>query len=221
MRSTGCHSSRDTKVIGIIKDFHYTSLHNEIDPLVILLSDDPLRTISLKIKGENIKNTIDFIEEKWDEFCPTFPFDFTFLDDNLNEQYIAEQKIGKVFTYFAFLCVFIACLGLLGLASYTAEQRTKEIGIRKVHGASMNNIIVLLSREFIKWVLLANIIAWPVAYIALDKWLQNFAYRIEVLDNYLIFILSAFIALFIAVFTVIFQAIKSATANPVDSLKYE
>jgi len=214
-------ATRDTKVIGIIKDFHYTSLHNEIDPLVILLSERPLRNICLKIKGEDIKNTIAFIEEKWNEFCPTFPFDFSFLDDNLNEQYIAEQKIGKVFTYFAFLCVFIACLGLLGLASYTAEQRIKEIGIRKVHGASMNNIIVLLSREFIRWVLLANIIAWPIAYLALDKWLQNFAYRIEVLDNYFIFILSAFIALFIAVFTVIFQAIKSAAANPVDALKYE
>ncbi|NQV18837.1 MAG: ABC transporter permease [Armatimonadetes bacterium] len=210
---------RDTKVIGVLKDFHYTSLHNEVDPVLILLADFPLRNISMRIRGENIFNTLDFIEEKWNAFCPSYPFDFAFLDEGLNELYTAEQNIGKVFTYFSFLCVFIACLGLFGLAAFTAEQRTKEIGIRKVMGASVSSIVIHLSKEFAKWVIIANVIAWPIAYFGLTKWLENFAYKVDI--TVLTFILSGFIALLIALFTVSFQAVKAAVANPIEALKYE
>jgi len=212
-------ANRETKVVGVVKDFHYTSLHNEVDPIVILLADSPLRNISLRIRGENILNTLDFIEEKWNEFCPSYPFDFAFLDEGLNELYTAEQNIGKVFTYFSFLCVFIACLGLFGLAAFTAEQRTKEIGIRKVMGASVSSIVIHLSKEFAKWVIIANVIAWPIAYFGLTKWLENFAYKVDI--TVLTFILSGIIALLIALLTVSFQAMKAAIANPVEALKYE
>ncbi|NQT65759.1 MAG: ABC transporter permease, partial [FCB group bacterium] len=209
----------NTKVIGVVKDFHYASLHNQIDPLLIMLSNDPQRNICLRIRQENIETTLDFVEEKWNEFNPTFPFEYTFLDDSLNEQYVAEQKIGRVFTYFSVLCIFIACLGLFGLASYTAEQRTKEISVRKVMGASVSNIVFILSKEFSLWVLLANFIAWPLAYMALQKWLQNFAYAVD--QSLITYICAGITALLIALITVSFRAIKAAQTNPADALKYE
>ncbi|MBT3755257.1 MAG: FtsX-like permease family protein [Candidatus Cloacimonetes bacterium] len=209
----------NTKVIGVIKNFHYASLHNQIDPLLIMLSNDPQRNICLKIRQENVESTLDFIEEKWNVFCPTFPFEYKFLDENLNEQYIAEQKIGRVFTYFSILCIFIACLGLFGLASFTAEQRTKEISVRKVMGASVSNIVLILTKEFSIWVLLANIIAWPLSYLALTKWLQNFAYAVD--QSIIVYILAGITALLIALITVSFRAIKAAHTNPADALKYE
>ena len=184
-----------------------------------MLSNDPQRNICLRIRQENIEETLKFIEEKWNEFCPTFPFEYTFLDDSLNEQYIAEQKIGRVFTYFSVLCIFIACLGLFGLASYTAEQRTKEISVRKVMGASVSNIVFILAKEFSIWVVVANIIAWPLAYLALQKWLQNFAYAVD--QSFLVYILAGITALLIALITVSFRAIKAAQTNPADALKYE
>ncbi|MCF7793328.1 MAG: ABC transporter permease [Candidatus Cloacimonetes bacterium] len=210
---------RNAKVIGVVKDFHYTSLHNKIDPLIILLSEQPNRHIHLRVRQENMQQTLPFIEQKWNEFCPTFPFEYTFLDDSLNEQYIAEQKIGKVFTSFSVMCIFIACLGLFGLAAYTAEQRTKEISIRKVMGATSGSIVVLLSKEFSIWVILANIIAWPVAYFALRSWLQNFAYAID--QSFFTFILAGITALAIALITVSFRAFKAAQTNPAEALKYE
>ena len=209
----------NTKVIGVVKDFHYASLHNQIDPLLIMLSNDPQRNICLRIRQENIGTTLEYIEEKWNEFCPTFPFEYKFLDDSLNEQYIAEQKIGRVFTYFSILCIFIACLGLFGLASYTAEQRTKEISIRKVMGASVSSIVFILSREFSVWVILSNIIAWPLAYLALTKWLQNFAYSVD--QSLFTYFMSGLVALAIALITVSFRAIKAAQTNPAEALKYE
>ncbi|MCD4796157.1 MAG: ABC transporter permease [Candidatus Cloacimonetes bacterium] len=212
-------STRDTRVIGVVKDFHYNSLHNKIDPIVILLSDRPLRNISLRIRQENIEKTLKYIEEKWNEFCPTFPFDYIFLDESLNEQYIAEQKIGRVFTYFSIMCIFIACLGLFGLASYTAEQRTKEISIRKVMGASVLNIVFILSKEFSLWVILANIIAWPLAYLALKKWLENFAYSVDL--SFFAFLGAGVLALIIALITINFRSIKAALTNPAEALKYE
>jgi len=209
----------NTKVIGVIKDFHYASLHNQIDPLLIMLSNDPQRNICLRIRQDDIESTLDYIEDKWHEFCPTFPFEYTFLDNSLNEQYVAEQKIGRVFTYFSILCIFIACLGLFGLASYTAEQRTKEISIRKVMGASVKSIVFILSREFSLWVILSNIIAWPLAYLALTKWLQNFAYAVD--QSIITYFISGLVALTIALITVSFQAIKAAHTNPAEALKYE
>jgi putative ABC transport system permease protein len=147
------------------------------------------------------------------------PFDYTFLDEAFDRKYKAEEKLGKIFSYFTLLAIFIACLGLFGLAFFTAEQRTKEIGIRKALGASITGIIMLLSKEFTKWVLLANIIAWPIAYVAMNRWLQNFAYRINM--GLGTFIIAALLALIIALLTVGYQAIKTARANPVESLRYE
>ncbi|MCK4979275.1 MAG: hypothetical protein KAS62_02710, partial [Candidatus Delongbacteria bacterium] len=209
----------NTKVIGVIKDFHYASLRNQIDPLLIMLSDEPQRNICLRIRQENIGETLKFIEEKWNEFCPTFPFEYTFLDDSLNEQYVAEQKIGHVFTYFSVLCIFIACLGLFGLASYTAEQRTKEISVRKVMGASVSNIVFILTKEFSIWVIIANIIAWPLAYLALNKWLQNFAYAVD--QSLVVYLLAGFTALLIALITVSFRAIKAAQSLRRKNLAYK
>jgi putative ABC transport system permease protein len=212
-------ANRNTRVIGVEKDFHYNSLHNKIDPILLLLSDRPLRNISLRVRQENIENTINYIKGKWNKFCPTFPFDYTFLDEDLNEQYIAEQKIGRVFTYFSVLCIFIACLGLFGLAAYTAEQRTKEISIRKVMGASVSNIVIILSKEFSIWVMLANIIAWPLAYLALKKWLENFAYSVDL--SFFVFLGAGVLALIIALITISFRSIKAALTNPAEALKYE
>jgi len=210
---------RYTKVIGVVNDFNYESLHNAIDPLLILLSEDPLRNICIRINQKNTAEALKTLEEKWNEFNPTYPFEYKFLDDSLNQQYIAEQKLGQVFTVFAILCIFIACLGLFGLAAYTAEQRTKEISIRKVMGASGSGMVILLCKEFSFWVVLANIIAWPVAYFAMQKWLENFAYSIT--QNAFTYLLAGVTALVIAIVTVSFRAIKAANTNPAEALKYE
>jgi len=208
-----------TKVIGVVKDFNYLSLHNKVDPVVILLSTQPLRNISIRIKGENVNETLDYLKSIWQKFCPVYPFEYQFLDDSLQKQYLSEQKLGKMFTYLSFICIFIACLGLFGLAAYTAEQRTKEIGIRKVMGATIMNIVMSLSKEFLIWVIISNALAWPIAWYMMNKWLQNYAYHVEIPVS--TYILSGIIALLIAIVTVCFRALKAAYANPIESLRYE
>jgi putative ABC transport system permease protein len=163
--------------------------------------------------------TIAHIKKVTHEFAPDFPFQFAFLDDTYHRLYEIENRMEKIYQAFAVLAIFISCLGLLGLASFTIEQRTKEIGIRKVLGASMAGIIQLLTRELIRWIIIANIIALPIAYLAMSAWLQNFAYRITM--GWWTFILAGILALVIALITVSFQSIKAALANPVESLKYE
>ncbi len=213
-------------VLGVIKNFHVGSLHNIIQPIVIFLVPDEgdvfyrrQKRLFIRLKNENVFETVKHIRTEWSRIDPNNPIDYVFLDENYDKLYKAEEKLINLFSYFSFITVFIACLGLLGLASFTAEQRTKEIGIRKVLGASVSNITILLSKEFIKWILIANIIAWPVAFYAMSKWLQNFAYRIHI--GLGIFILSGIIAMLIAIFTVSYQAIKAANSNPVEALKYE
>ena len=206
-------------VIGIVKDFHYQPLHLEIQPLHIRYLDKPWGWLSVRINPQNIPETLVFLEKKWIEFAPEYPFEYSFLDDRLNRLYNSEQKLGQSFNGFAFLAILIACLGLYGLASFVAERRTKEIGIRKVLGASVPNVLFLLSRDFMKWVLLANVIAWPLAYYAMTKWLQNFAYHVQL--NIWIFLLSGIIAFVIAFLAVCFKSLKTAVTNPVDSLRYE
>ena len=159
------------------------------------------------------------MKQKWLEFHPDIPYSFYFIDDIFDLKYRSEAKIRKIFSIFSCLGLFISCLGLFGLASFVVEQRTKEIGIRKVLGASVTKIMYLLSTGFTKWIIFANLISWPITYYAMYRWLQNFAYRIDI--NIWIFILSGTIALFIALLTVSYQTIKAATANPVDSLRYE
>lgn len=210
---------RKGRVIGVLKNFHISSLHEEIEPLVLYIQPFFCRYFSVRIRSQDLPHTLALMEETWRGFAPGHPFEYSFLEDDLDRLYRAELRLGKIFLYFTVLAIFIACIGLFGLSSFTAEQRTKEIGIRKVLGASTGNIVFMLSKEFAKWILVANIIAWPIAYYAMSRWLQNFAYRIGI--SLWIFILSAALALFIALFTISFQAIKAAVINPVESLKYE
>ncbi len=207
-------------IIGIINDFHMESLHTKIGPTaVILVGKRPSVLLSVRVRPGDLPKTLGFLEDKWSEFTNNQPFEYVFFDDQFDMLYKAEIQAGKVITAFACLAVFIACLGLLGLASFTASQRTKEIGIRKVLGATTTGILVLLNRNFVTRVLVANIIAWPLAYYAMNKWLQNFAYRIRI--NVWMFLASAVIALLIALFTVSYQTLRAARGNPVDSLRYE
>jgi putative ABC transport system permease protein len=208
-----------TTVIGVVKDFHMQSLREKINPLVIFYDYDNLFTVSIRITPDNIQHTMDLLKKKWGELDPNRPFNYFFLDDSFDNQYRREERLKNITFYFSFLAIFIGCLGLFGMASFTAEQRTKEIGIRKVLGASVPGIIRLLAKEFLILVAVANLIAWPVAYFAMNRWLQSFAYRTGI--NPLIFVLSAVLALSIALFTVSYQAIRAALSNPVDSLRYE
>jgi putative ABC transport system permease protein len=206
-------------VIGVVGDYHLKSLHHKILPLYIDNDPSNFLYISIKMKPDNISETLHFLRKKWKEIAPAQTFDCFFLDESFDLQYQADEKLVVIFSNFTFLAIFIACLGLFGLAAFTAEQRTKEIGIRKALGATVSNIVMLLSREFIKWVLIANIIAWPIAYLAMNRWLQNFAYRINIGIG--TFVLAALLALLIALLTVGYQAVRAARANPVDSLRYE
>ena len=173
----------------------------------------------MRIAAGDYQNTISFIEKTWKKFAGDQAFDYSFFDQSWSHLYIAEQRTSKVSLVFSVLAIFIACLGLLGLAAFVTEQRTKEIGIRKVLGASMLEIFILLSKEFTKWVVIANVIAWPVAYFIMKNWLNDFAYKVSITPW--IFLYSGVLALIIAVFTVSSQVIKAARANPVKSLRYE
>lgn len=210
---------RVNPIIGVTKDFHYRGLQTEVEPLVMEFMPEAFDNITLSLDITNLKESLAFVESQWKALFPGNPFESFFLDADFDRQYRADEQVGSIFGIFTFLGLFIACLGLLGLASFTAESRTKEIGIRIILGASVAGIVFMLSKQFTKWVLLANIIAWPVAYFAMHSWLQGFAYRVNI--GILTFVLSAVMALLIALLTVGYQAIKAAIANPVDSLRYE
>ncbi len=213
------HGGRVNPIIGVTKNFHYRGLQSEVEPLVMEFLPWSFRYITLSIDISNLNETLAFVKSQWKALWPGHPFEHFFLDTDFDRQYRADEQIGNVFGIFTFLGLFIACLGLLGLASFTAESRTKEIGIRKVLGASVGGIVLMLSKQFTKWVVLANFIAWPVAYYFMDRWLKNFAYRIDI--GIWTFVLSAVLVLLIAIMTVSYQSIKAAVANPVDSLRYE
>ncbi|MGD8535731.1 MAG: ABC transporter permease [Candidatus Aminicenantes bacterium] len=212
---------RDYTIIGVVKDFHFRPFHDEIDPLVMFIAPEKFNFLCIRVRSDisDLPGTLGYIESVWNEFTPNFPFKYNFLDSTFDKLYKSEQKTGSVFGYFTFLAIFISCLGLFGLASQMTEMRTKEIGIRKVFGASVSGITLLLSKDFLKWVIVANVIAWPTAYFAMNKWLQNFAYRTSF--GIEIFILSGILALVIALITVSYQSIKAAAADPIDSLRYE
>jgi putative ABC transport system permease protein len=207
------------KIVGVIKNFHSASMHLNIEPVAFRLSSDRLRMFSMKISSDDIPKTLAFLENIWKKFSPEYPFEYSFLDQEVDRMYRIEQRIGASFLYFTIIAIFIACLGLFGLVSFSAERRTKEIGIRKVLGAKISNIAWLVSKEFLLLVIVANIIAWPLAYYFMNKWLYNFAYRIDI--GLGIFLASGMIALVIALLTVGYRSVKTATANPVDSLRYE
>ena len=209
------------EVVGIVRDFHFQSLHHPIEPLVMLIApvNYYIDNIAIRIKGQNISQTLDIIEQKWHEFVPSRPFTYFFLDDDFDQLYKKEGRLASIFQGFAGLAIFIACLGLFGLVSFSAEQRRKEIGIRKTLGATVTNITTLLSVEFVRLTLLANLIAAPLTFLIMRDWLNNFAYRQEM--NLMPFLLAAAIALGIALLTVSYQAVKAAIANPIESLRYE
>ena len=208
------------KVIGVVKNFHFKSLNTHVEPLVIrLLKPQPYSYMFIKIRGENVNESIRYLEKTWRDIATVFPFEYQFLDEYYDRTYRAEQRMGKLFNAFTTLAIFIACLGLLGLASFMAEQRTKEIGIRKVLGASVSNIILLMSREFVLLVAISNVLAWPLAYCFMNKWLENYAYHASI--NLFFFLAAALAALGIALLTVSYQALRAASSNPIDSLRYE
>ena len=209
-------------VVGVVKDFHYHSLHEPISPLVIINSKkfgNRSALVALRIKGDNFQKAVSDIGLVWKKFVKEKPFNYYFLDRSLADQYQEEQRTQRIFTIFSGLAIFIACIGLLGLAAYATQQRTREISIRKVLGASEGSIVTMLSKDFLKLVLLSSAIAFPIAWWGMNKWLQDFAYRIDV--GWWIFIVASLAALLIALFTISTQAIKAAITNPVKNLRAE
>ncbi len=215
---------QELHVIGMIRDIHYRSLHREIDKLGILLSNPDRRGrgeryVTAKIRSVNIQKTIEFISNTWDSFSPPISLNYSFLDEDFDSLYRAEERTGNIALIFTVLAVFISCIGLLGLAAYMAERRTKEIGIRKILGCSISELLVLLLKDVFSLVIISCLIAWPLSYYFMNIWLREFAYKVSL--GLEIFIIPGLITMIIAVSTVGFQAVKSAIANPVDSLRYE
>jgi putative ABC transport system permease protein len=215
---------RKGKIIGITKNFHFGSFHHRIEPLIFRIPDTDeqhlfYRELSIRLKPNSIHQSLAFLKNKWKSFYPAEPFDFYFVDENLNSSYWAEQRMGELFKYFSFLAIFIACLGLYGLTAFMIEQKIKDIGIHKVLGATVSNIVFLLTKNYLCWILFSNVIAWPMAYFVMNKWLQNFAYQIDM--SWWMFGLAGSLALVIALLTISWQAIRAAMANPVEALRYE
>jgi putative ABC transport system permease protein len=215
------YGGRKGALIGVFKDFHFESMHQRILPLVFFIPrrETSYSTISIKVAGNNITPALAHIESTWKKYVTEIPYSYTFLDENYQRLYQSELKQGTIFTVFACIAIFIACLGLFGLSAFAITQRIKEIGIRKVLGASVGNIVGLLSKDFLILVAISAIIAFPVAWYAMNSWLQEFAYRISI--PWWIFIAALVIAALIALFTISFQAIKAAVSNPVKSLRTE
>jgi putative ABC transport system permease protein len=212
-------------VVGVARDIHFSSIREAIKPVFYFVPPDTmfgfpaLGEASIRISGKNLPATLASIDETWSTFQPSQPLVRSFLDESFEELYQSEQKQGQIFMYFSLLAIFIASLGLFGLASFTTEQRTKEIGVRKVMGGSVADIVRLLTWDFSKLVLLANLIAWPVAYFVMNRWLADFAYRINI--NIFVFLGAAAIALFVAWLTVGGLAARAASARPIEALRYE
>jgi predicted permease len=206
-------------VIGVVKNFHFRSLRWPIEPLLIGMVPELNSHAFVKVRSGDIPAAVDYVKKTVERIVPGFPFSFSFLDEEFERLYRSEQRLENLLKAFAFLAILVSCLGLFGLAAFMAEQRTKEIGIRKVLGASARDIMLLLCREFACWVLVANAVAWPVTYLVMRRWLQNFAYQTSLGPG--IFVMSAALALAVALFTVSIQAVRAATANPVKALKYE
>ncbi len=209
---------KNSVIKGVVNDFHFSSMHDAIGPFIIFLSGYT-SNILVKLSRDQLPQTLEFLKEKWRTLAPHRPFEYEFIDDQFNKLYTAETRTGKIFYVFALLAIGLACLGLFGLAAFTAQQRMKEIGIRKVLGASVVSIVTLLSKDFIKLVLFASIIAFPLSLLAMSKWLEDFVYRVKI--SWVVFAIAGITALLIALITISFQAIKAAIANPVKNLRTE
>ena len=207
------------EIIGVCKDFHYASLHNKVKPIIIWQDPNLRRYISIRIDDKDQKSTLELITKKWNELFPDYPFEYFFLENQYNNLYKADVKFGSVFTAFTLLAIFIACLGIFGLTSYTTEKRTKEIGIRKVMGASVSAIMKLISKDYIIPILISAVISIPISWYFVNNWLQNFSYRINI--QWIVFVLSTLLAFLIALFAINIKAYFAARKNPVDSIRYE
>jgi putative ABC transport system permease protein len=209
-------------VIGVIKDFHFESMHQSIVPLVLVMfppSANFYNNVSIKFSGSNIPAALSHLETTWKSTLPDIPFQYTFLDENFDKLYQIEQRQGNIFTIFACIAIFIACLGLFGLSAFAISQRIKEIGIRKVLGADVSTIVTLLSKDFLRLVAVSAVLAFPVAWYLMKNWLQEFAYRINM--PWTTYLIAGIAAAFIALATISFQAIRAAITNPVKSLRTE
>ena len=209
----------DFSIIGVIKDFNFRSLHEKINPMILYIAPQDYDRLLLRLDDHNAQNAIASLESTWKNNVPAIPFEFSFLNEKMEELYRADLRIEKIINAFTLLLIVIAALGLYGLAAFTAEKRSKEIGVRKVMGASVPNIVILLVKEYTKWVLIASLIAWPLAYFVLAKYLENYAYRIDL--QIWPFLLSGLLTLSIAIVTVCYQSLRAAFSNPIDSLRYE
>lgn len=217
----GDTARRTYHIIGVLEDYHFKSLHDMIEPSMILLNREKPGFLAVRLFPGDIRENIARLAAQWEEMEDAFPFDYFFMEEEYKDLYRSEQKMAQLFVSFTVLAMLIACLGLFGLALFSIEQRTKEIGIRKILGASVGGLLYRLSKEFSRWVLMSSVIAWPVAYLLVDNWLQSFAYRIAIADHLWIFAVSALIALAIALLTVLHHAYRAATRDPVESVKYE
>jgi putative ABC transport system permease protein len=206
-------------IIGVVKDFHYVSLRTEIEPLILLLDPERSSSIVVRIQSENTPQTLEFMGGVWKRFAGDFEYDYRFLDERLDALYRSEKRVGRIINIFTILSIFVSCLGLFGLASFMALRRTKEIGIRKVLGATVSGIVVLLTKEFSRWVLVANLIAWPLSYLAMNRWLEEFPYRADI--KLWIFLGTGLATFMVAILTVSYQSLRAALSNPADSLRYE
>jgi hypothetical protein len=206
-------------IVGVMKNFHYHHMRTKIEPMALFIMTPFNNYILIKLQQENIKESLEFIKKTWEKFSPDYPFEYSFVSDDFSSLYQNEERMGKILSSFTVFAILIACLGLWGLTSFIIERRTKEIGIRKVLGSSVLGIIIMMIKDFAQWILLANLIAWPIAWFIMNKWLQDFAYKTDI--SFWIFVISGGIALVIALVTISFQAIKAATANPVEALRYE
>ena len=206
-------------VVGVVSNYHHQGLQKIIDPMVFLLRPDRRNYYSLKVETAGIQKTIASVQQIWNKHFPADPIEYFFLDDSFNKQYTTDILFGKVFGLFAFLAIMIACFGLLGLTAYNVLQRTKEIGIRKVLGASAQNILLLLSKDFMRLIIISLLCAIPIGWIVMNKWLEDFAYRIDI--KWWVFAAAGIISLLIAMITICLQAFKSAIDNPVKSLHNE
>jgi putative ABC transport system permease protein len=218
--STDADTTYYVNIIGVAKDFHFTSLRDKIKPFAFIVAN-PQRSdlLAMKLGGKETQAALTQIQSKWKSNFPERPFDYYFLDDSITKLYKSEQNFKNLFSYFTIIALIIACLGLFGLATFTAEQRTKEIGVRKVLGATVANIVAMLSKDFLKLVAIAAVIAFPIAWFIMNKWLQDFSYRVNI--NWWVFVVSGIAAVVIALLTISFQAIKAGIANPVKSLRTE
>jgi len=217
-RTVECNSRLGT-VIGVVRDFHFQSLHSKIEPIIFLYEESRFYAVSARIGAGNVRDSLAALRSEWESVLPDIPFDYVFVDDQFAGQYREDQRVGRVMSIFTLLAVAISCLGLFGLAVYSTGRRIKEIGVRKILGASRGSIAVLLAREFLRGVVLANLLAWPAAYLVMRKWLEGFAYRIAI--ELAAFLAAGVLALAVALATVGYQALKAAAADPIHALRHE